>query len=230
MTPAYETHALVTAATAAQVGWSTALALASGGETWRDGGALCVRSLKPRHEAVILFPPRPDGSALDRTLERCSERGVPRVGCWSSGLGDDERLDEVLKARRFEDGWQPHWMFRDLARATPPLDPRVEIGEDSELHSWRIAARDGDEEAGRAWLHVPDMAPHVGGLFELFVEERARRRGLGTALANAAFVKALELGCSHVVVTALGPGEPLFGVLGFHSLGRGRTWWLDLAR
>lgn len=225
----YEIHALVTAATAVQVSWATAVALARGGETWRDAGALCIRTVEPRDEAVVMFPPRADGSAIDRTLERCAERGVPRIGVWASGLGDDEALHAVLEARSFEEGWRPHWMSRDLEQTAAP-DPRVELTEVPELRSWRVVARQDGAEVGSAWLHVPDMAPHVGGVLELVVEERARRRGLGSALVNAALNRAAELGCRQGVVNAIGDGEPLFSALGFRSLCHGRTWWVDLRR
>jgi GNAT superfamily N-acetyltransferase len=228
--PSYEIHALVTAATAVQVSWATAVALAGGGETWRDAGALCVRTVDPRDEAVVMFPPRADGSGIDRTLERCAERGVPRVGVWASGLGDDEALRAVVEARGFVEGWRPHWMCRDLDEPRADPDPRVELTEVPELRSWRLVARDGGAEVGSAWLHVPEMAPHVGGLLELVVDERARRRGFGSAIANAALDKAAELGCRQGVVNAIDDGEPLFEALGFRSLCRGRTWWLDLRR
>src|SRR3954447_24968218 len=189
---AYEKHALITAATAAQVGWSVANAHADGGETWREGGALCVHHPLPENEAHVLFPPRADGSAIDRHLERCGERRIPRIGCWTSGLGDDERLRLVLERRLFEEGWRPHWMIRDVGHAAP-LDPRVDPATESrERQSWRLVAREDGEEAGSAWLHVSDMAPFAGGIFELTVRPQSRRRGLGPALVEAACAKALE--------------------------------------
>jgi GNAT superfamily N-acetyltransferase len=228
--PAYETHALVTAATAAQVGWSIATALAAGGETWREGGALCVYHPQPLDEAHVLFPPRADGSAIDRHLERCSERRVARVGCWSSGLGDDDRLAVVLERRRFAEGWQPHWMCLELAGGVPG-DARVGGPvEDPDGRGWRFEARVDGDAVATAWLHVPETAPHAGGIFDVSVPEGSRRRGLGSALVNAACAKAVELGCRQAVVNATGDGEPLFAALGFRSLGRGRTWWLDLRR
>jgi GNAT superfamily N-acetyltransferase len=226
----YEIHALVTAATAVQVSWATEVARARGGETWRDAGALCIRTVEPRDEAVVMFPPRPDGSGIDSTLGRCRERGVPRIGVWASGLGDDEALRAVLEARHFVEGWRPHWMCRDVEEQPSGRDPRVELTEVPELRSWRLAAREDGAEVGSAWLHVPDMAPHVGGVLELLVDERARRRGLGGGLVNAAMDKAAELGCRQSVVNAVGDGEPLFAALGFRSLCHGRTWWLDLRR
>jgi GNAT superfamily N-acetyltransferase len=243
---AYETHALVTAATAAQVSWSTAVAEATGGEVWREAGALCVHHPQPYDEAIVLFPPRPDGSAIDRILERCSELRIPRIGCWTTGLGDDERLRGVLEPRRFEEGWRPHWMCRELT-AGAPVDPRVaavtevreydEYGQallaltrGPERRSWHFVARENGALAGMAWLHVPDTAPFAGGVFDVSVPELVRGRGLGRALTDAVCNQALELGCTHAVLNATGDGEELYGALGFRSLGRGRTWWLRLSR
>ena len=241
---AYEIHAMVTAATAAQVSWTTAVASVTGGETWREAGALCVHLPQPHDEAVVLFPPRADGSAVDRILERCGERGIPRVGVWSSGLGDDDALRAVLEPRRFEEGWRPHWMSRELTAATP-ADPRVEavtevpeyddygqallaLARDRDARSRHFVARADGAFAGMAWLHVPEMAPHVGGVLDVFVPDPMRRRGLGRALTEAACNAALELGCRHAVLNATGDGEALYAALGFRSLCRGRTWWLTL--
>jgi GNAT superfamily N-acetyltransferase len=47
-----------------------------------------------------------------------------------------------------------------------------------------IARDDGGRPVGLAWLHLPDTAPGVGGLFDVFVHEAHRRRGLGTALTR----------------------------------------------
>jgi GNAT superfamily N-acetyltransferase len=246
MAPAYETHALVTAATAAQVSWSTAVADAIGGTAWREAGALVVHHPRPHDEAVILFPPRAEGAAIDRILERCGERGIPRLGCWTSGLGDDELLRQVLEPRHFAEGWQPHWMCRELT-ATLPADARVEhatevpeyddygqallaLARDPEKRSWHYVAREEGRFSGMAWLHVPDMAPFAGGMLDLFVPEHARRRGIGSALTNAVCNQALELGCRYVVLNATGDGEALYSSLGFRSLGFGRTWWFDLRR
>src|SRR4051812_11208846 len=226
---AYETHALVTAATAAQVSWSSTLARADGGDLWREAGALCVYQPPPTDEVHVLFPPRADGSAIDRILERCGECRIPRIGVWTSGLGDDERLRGVLEPRRFREGWRPHWMCRELTGAAA-ADRRVEPPtEEPGGRGWRFVARDGGEVVGTAWLHRPeDLAPHVGGVFDVAVAERSRRRGIGSALVDAACAKAAELDCRYAVANAIGDGEPLLSAVGFRSLCRGRTWWLDL--
>jgi GNAT superfamily N-acetyltransferase len=94
--------------------------------------------------------------------------------------------------------------------------------------SWHFVAREHGELAGLGWLHVPDTSPATGGIFDVFVHEPHRRRGLGRAITSAACDEALRRGCRHVVLNATGDGELLYRALGFRSLGRGRTWWLHL--
>jgi GNAT superfamily N-acetyltransferase len=121
------------------------------------------------------------------------------------------------------------------APATPsPLDARV--GEASEVPEYDdygqmllellgpasvlFVAREDGRFAGHAWLHA---AAGVGGLYDVFVPENLRRRGLGSALTRAAASKAAAHGVDAVTVNA--EFEPLYESLGFRSLGRGQTWW-----
>jgi ribosomal protein S18 acetylase RimI-like enzyme len=84
-------------------------------------------------------------------------------------------------------------------------------------------ARDGDAIAGHVVLHVEGES---GGIYDMGVLPRARRRGHGTALTLTAVTAAHELGCSSVTLNATGEGEPLYRSVGFASLGHGMTWWL----
>ena len=69
--------------------------------------------------------------------------------------------------------------------------------------------------AGHAWLHV---AAGAGGLFDVFVAEGNRRRGLGSALSRAGSAKAAGLGIETITLNA--EFEPLYDSLGSSSLGR----------
>jgi ribosomal protein S18 acetylase RimI-like enzyme len=86
-----------------------------------------------------------------------------------------------------------------------------------------FVARDRDALVGHVVLHVEGDA---GGIYDMGVAPRARRRGHGTALTVAAVAAAHELGCSSVTLNATGEGEPLYRRVGFASLGFGMTWWL----
>ena len=91
--------------------------------------------------------------------------------------------------------------------------------------SYLFVARETDGAfAGHAWLHV---AADVGGLYDVFVPEQSRRRGLGSALSGAASAKAAGLGVETITLNAEFP--PLYLSLGYRTLGRGRTWWLHLS-
>jgi predicted N-acetyltransferase YhbS len=87
-----------------------------------------------------------------------------------------------------------------------------------------FVAREKGRFAGHAWLHV---AAGVGGLYDVFVPEDLRRRGLGSALSRAASAKAAELGVETVTLNAEVP--ELYSPLGYRSLGYGRTWWPHLS-
>src|SRR3954452_710912 len=177
----YQLHAKVTAATAAQVSWFTAISELTGGRIWREETALCIQRRIPHTEVTILFPARLEAAAVERILAWCVDNDVRSVGCWTSGLGDDERVREVLEPHQFDEGWQPHWMCRKLPLGVDP-DPRVrevtEVPEYDEYgqallkltrvgprrrRSWHFVARDEKGElTGLIWLHLTDMAPGVG--------------------------------------------------------------------
>jgi GNAT superfamily N-acetyltransferase len=209
--------------TANQRSWMSAVASVTGGSTFEAGGVTCVHQPLPHAELLVPFPDAPPGAEV---IDRARELGVRRVGCWTATRSLD------LSALGFSRGWEPHWMS---APATPsPLDARV--GEASEVPEYDdygqmllellgpasvlFVAREDGRFAGHAWLHA---AAGVGGLYDVFVPEDLRRRGLGSALTRAAASKAAAHGVDAVTVNA--EFEPLYESLGFRSLGRGQTWW-----
>jgi GNAT superfamily N-acetyltransferase len=209
--------------TANQRSWMSAVASVTGGSTFEAGGVTCVHQPLPHAELLVPFPDRAPGADV---IDRARELGVRRVGCWTA----TDSLD--LSELGFTRGWEPHWMAAP-ASATP-LDPRVreasEVPEYDEYGqkllelvgatSVLFVAREDGRLAGHAWLHV---ASGVGGLYDVFVPEDLRRRGLGSALTRAAASKAAALGVDTVTVNA--EFERLYESLGFRSLGRGQTWW-----
>jgi GNAT superfamily N-acetyltransferase len=180
-----------------------------------------------RDELLILFPETlPGPEAL--------ETAAPTVGCWA--LAPDPRLDAHLRALGFEPGWQPHWMAKPVGAPAQP-DPRVsEPAEVPEYDAYGqsllaltrerpqtshlFVAREEGRFAGHAWLHV---AAGVGGLYDVFVPEDLRRRGIGTALVDAASSKAAALGIDALTLNA--EADAFWEAAGFRSLGRGQTWW-----
>jgi GNAT superfamily N-acetyltransferase len=68
---------------------------------------------------------------------------------------------------------------------------------------------------------VPDNQPHRADLAKMLVHRRARRRGLGAALIQAAEATAREAGKTLLVLDTVtgGGAERLYARLGWHRLG-----------
>jgi GNAT superfamily N-acetyltransferase len=203
-----------------------AVALATGGSVFPES----VWQPNPHAELLVPFPERAPTAAL---LERAEELGARRIGIWLAAPAPD--LEEALPALGFTPGWEPHWMTSPATPAEP--DPRVREAEDVPEYddhgrsllgmigpSTRLfVARVEGRFAGHAWLHV---AAEIGGLYDVFVADDLRRRGLGSALSRAAMAKAGELGVATIALNAEAPA--LYESLGYRTLGMGRTWWRHL--
>lgn len=197
---------------------------ATGRRTFEAGGVTCVDR---RDELLIPFPERPPG-------EEVLELGYKRIGCWSAEPSPE--LDTHMRSLGFSEGWEPNWMTA-RARPRPAPDPRIseptEVPEYDDYGrsllaltrqrpqtSFLFVAREEGGFAAHAWLH---LAAGVGGIYDVFVAESSRRRGLGRALAAAASAKAAALGIDTLTLNA--EAESFWRALGFRSLGRGQTWW-----
>ena len=182
--------------------------------------------------ATLAFP-RPDAD-LETAVRTAVDHGVGEVGCWS--LAPDERLGERLRRLGFQDGWQPRWMGTDPTRRpglsaehaverSAACSAALPYGHDPvpDDMAQHFVARDGGALAGHVVLHLEG---DTGGVYDMGVAPRLRRRGHGTALTLAALAAADELGCTSVTLNATPEGEPLYRSVGFASLGHGMTWWL----
>jgi GNAT superfamily N-acetyltransferase len=209
----------------------SAVAGVTGGSTFEAGGVACVHQPRPHGELLIPFPEEAPGAEV---LERASELGVPRVGCWVAA--PDPQLHEHLRGLGFDAGWQPYWMT--LRASAGSSDPRVsEVREVPEYDDYGqsllalagtgshlFVAREDGGFAGHAWLHV---AAGVGGIYDMFVPEARRRRGIGSALADAASAKAAALGIETLTLNA--EAEEFWQALGYTDAGHGQTWWIHRA-
>lgn len=209
----------------AQRSWMRAVASVTGGSTFTLGGIECVHQPLPHGELLLPFPEGVD--ALEDVVGWARSHGVSRIGVWEDG-GSPTLLPAGVAP-----GWAPHWMAAAPSASEP--DPRVErVAEVAEYDDHGralldlarggvadlfVAREDGGEFAGHCWLHD-------GGVFDLFVVERFRGRGLGRALTEAALTRAAGLGLGHVTLNAEAPAERLYRSLGFETLGDGRTWWI----
>jgi GNAT superfamily N-acetyltransferase len=225
----------VAAAVAAHRLWFERLAQACGGTVDQFAG---VRLVVVAGAAALPFPERLDGLAA--AVERCRALGLREVGCWAAA--PDAELGAVLSSLGFQDGWQPHWMARELDGDVP--EPALPVGlgrgEGSPaLPYWsprraalvdtfpdevvQLVARREDQTVGEATV---SLEPDAAGLFDMGVVAEARRRGVGLALTLAACGLARERGCRLVTLNATREGEPVYRRAGFRSAGFGMTWWL----
>jgi predicted N-acetyltransferase YhbS len=91
---------------------------------------------------------------------------------------------------------------------------------------WEFGAFLSGDAVGGVTLFVPPDLPGVALLNDVGVAQEHRRRGVGSALTDAACTHARSLGCRLVVLNATLEGELLYPHVGFVSLSRGQTWWL----
>ena len=184
---------------------------------------------------VVLAFPRGDGD-LSGAVRLALESGAREVGCWA--LAPDSQLGESLHRLGFQDGWQPHWMEIDPRAIREPSEHGVErttecdraLPYSSTHHEQTLGGdvhhfvvRDDERIVGHTVLNVADES---GGIYDMGVAPKARRRGYGRAMTLASLDCARDMGCTSVTLNATGEGEPVYRRVGFESLGLGMTWWL----
>jgi GNAT superfamily N-acetyltransferase len=103
----------------------------------------------------------------------------------------------------------------------PYWSPRHEHLLGGDVH--HFAAFDDATIVGHAVLNVER---ECGGIYDMAVAPRARRRGFGRSLTLTALSSARAVGCTNVTLNATGEGEPMYRSAGLESLGLGMTWWL----
>jgi GNAT superfamily N-acetyltransferase len=196
------------------------------------------------------------GARLDAVMEECRQRRPLRmVGCWSLLPSEPPELGALLFARGFQGGWQPHWMWLDLAairtehaypeslkiepvEAAPEWDvedlPYYSRKDAARMHAaiqarpyriWQFVARLEGKVVGHTALNLTTGPLGVAGIYNVGVIPAARKRGIGTAVTAAACLFAREIGCRHALLNATGLGEPVYRRLWFQSIGYGQTWW-----
>ena len=67
-------------------------------------------------------------------------------------------------------------------------------------------------------------------LYDVGVEPRERRRGIGRAVTFAALGVARSLGCEIATLNATQEGEAFYRTMGLRSVGVAQTWWLHHRR
>ncbi|MDA1192179.1 MAG: GNAT family N-acetyltransferase [Candidatus Poribacteria bacterium] len=182
------------------------------------------------------------------------------VGCWSMSPTKPADLDIRMLARGFQPGWHPHWMWLDLERLNddhPQPDglviESVEVAErwDAEKlpyyshddvetvgawlaerprRFWKFVAKLDGKIVGQSGFILGPAEDAIAGVYDCGVVPELRSRGIGKAVVAATCVKARELGARIAMLNATGDGERIYRRLGFESLGKGTTWWLNVQR
>ena len=243
------------AAAANQTEWMARVAEAAGGIVRRERGVTWTAS---RAGAALAFPElsrdRLQG-LLPQFLSAAPRAGAREASCWSLLPTEPEGLGEELEAAGFREGWQARWMAIEIASRSAPAPPDgVEVGIapatwkatslpwDGEgiaavrsrlagvqpRRVWHLGAWRAGRPVGHAVVNVTTGRLGVAGIYDMGVSPAERRRGIGRALTLAALQLAAIQGCSAATLNATADGEPLYGALGFKSVGVAQTWWRDL--
>lgn len=236
-------------------------ACAAGGALHRERGLTWTHTPGARGagggEAAILFPrldPEDAGRRLDALLRFCREQSpaLRSVSCWSLLPAQPPDLGALLTARGFEWGWQPHWMWLDLAQMPDdlPLPEGLRVAPAGPETVWdvedlpyyspavgrprrrlrRFGAWQEERVVGHSTLFLTTGRLGVAGIYDVGVVPAARGQGVGKAVSLAACRHARALGCRHALLNATPEGERVYRKLGFVSLGHGQTWWLHRER
>jgi ribosomal protein S18 acetylase RimI-like enzyme len=170
-------------------------------------------------------------------MESAYERaGVDRFAAW---VHDSDRpmIDE-LTGRGYRLAETTRWMamsLGDLAGAVPDIDlaaagwadylrvldqfgvpAGIMSGVDPEPFHVTVARLDGENVAAAlAYDHNGDC-----GIYNVGTLERARRRGLGTALSALQLHAALARGCTTASLQSTAMAEGIYAAVGFRDLGR----------
>lgn len=160
----------------------------------------------------------------------------------------DAEIDLDLLAQGFRSGFEPWWMTRDLSAPINAPTHAISLVSDSDIehladstipyivqvqlplmrdlvHSttdvrW-LVAHSGNMVIGQTILNI--TGDHAG-IFNVGVDGRYRRRGIGTSLTNAALLLAREAGVTSVNLNSTGMGEHVYQQSGFRRIGEGMTW------
>ena len=153
-------------------------------------------------------------------------------------------LGARLYARGVWPNWEPHWMWCELdqlqqrdnggrlfeIRIAPSDDHSPEGDELSSFtvcRVWKVTAFRKNVGLGSCMLNITTGEFGISGLFNLWVATEERNQGIEEALVQATCELACKIGCHHVVVNATDEGERVYRRVGFQSIGRGPSWFLN---
>ena len=188
---------------------------------WTGGGSATVGFADD-----VVADPVAARAFADEALERVRAVGAETLGWWSLVPEAVGVLGPILLARGFGWGWRPNWMVLDVDDVVRDLSQPAGLeirGDDLRLKGFL----DGTE-VGQVAGHVCEVdGETVGGLYDMAVDESARRQGIGSALIVAVADRLAAAGCRQVFLNATGMGQPVYLRTGFQLLGEsGQTWWM----
>ncbi|MBN9379799.1 MAG: GNAT family N-acetyltransferase [Chitinophagaceae bacterium] len=230
-------------------------ALARGGEI-RTMEDLTYTYEGPDYQSMIAFPSLSAAVAdrrLDEMMDWYASRPTRGLGCWSLAPPQPADLGARLKARGFQDGWQPCWMALELGQMKVEYDHpaglRIVADNDISLSDVKDLPYTGRHSAvspellhyhpeqaqqfvallkgrivGHSSMCITNGVHGVAGIYDVAVVPSARQKGIGKALVLAACLKAKEKGIHYAVLNAT--GRRMYEQIGFRWLGDGFTWWL----
>jgi GNAT superfamily N-acetyltransferase len=171
------------------------------------------------------------------------------IWLWASEPTVPSDLPLRLMARGFRHGFEPHWMWLDLAnlRDDCHLRREIRITFDPDLPTWDPAKNVDFIAEGRLAKEHPDRACQaiawvddapigtacafltrgtngIAGIYDVGVLPEYRNLGIGKALTHAVCVWARERGYRTAGLNATPMGEPVYRGLGFQSLRWAQTW------
>jgi GNAT superfamily N-acetyltransferase len=188
---------------------------------WTKGGGATVGFA----DEVVADPVAARAFA-DEALERVRAADPETLGWWSLVPEAVGVLGPILLARGFGWGWRPNWMVLDVDDVVRDLSQPAGL----EIRGDQLALKgflDG-AEVGQVAGHVCEVEGEtVGGIYDMAVDESARRQGIGSALIVAVADRLAAAGCRQVFLNATGMGQPVYLRTGFQLLGEsGQTWWM----
>jgi GNAT superfamily N-acetyltransferase len=234
-------------------------AIALGGDIVESDG-LVYTTGTPYSASMIAFPQLTaanTGRQLDALVASYLQRPPGGAGCWSLDPPRPANLGVSLLARGFQPGWRPHWMALDLGQVlTHHLFPKgltIVRDNDSSLVAVRnlpyarvVVPRASEAAFQGQWVrHVASIRGKVvgqsvvfltsgewgvAGIYHVGVVPQARGKGVGKAVTLAACLYARDRGYRYAVLNSTDIGKPVYWQLGFHSVGDGWTWWMQIER
>jgi GNAT superfamily N-acetyltransferase len=205
--------------------------------------------------SMIAFPVLSEdnaGEQLDRLIAGYLQHPPPKgAGCWSLDPPEPRDLGIRLLARGFQPGWRPCWMALDLQetqtifpspgglkitldnhtslRQVPNLPyAHVIIPSSSQVPGrWaRFVATSNGKVLAHSVVFLTTGELGAAGIYHVGVVPRARHKGIGKAVTQAACQYAREKGYRYAVLNATDNGRRMYEQLGFTRVGDGWTWWL----